>query len=95
MIYTHCVQDDPSDPNRRKGLYKAKIIQKCANVMWFANRKDEGAMYPELFGPIFPRPAFAFILTVVGFLIAILFFHYSFFDLARLWYRRVDDRHQD
>ncbi|KAJ7235768.1 hypothetical protein C8J57DRAFT_1088707, partial [Mycena rebaudengoi] len=63
--YGYCYRDDPSDPNRRKGLYKAKIIQKCANVMWFANRKDEGAMYPELFGPIFPRPAFAFILTVL------------------------------
>ncbi|KAJ6629318.1 hypothetical protein B0H10DRAFT_1776357, partial [Mycena sp. CBHHK59/15] len=49
----------------RKGLYKAKIIQKAANVMWFNNRRDEGAMHPDIFGPEFPRPALALILSSI------------------------------
>ncbi|KAJ6585983.1 hypothetical protein B0H19DRAFT_1111100 [Mycena capillaripes] len=48
-----------------KGLYKAKIIQKSVNQMWFNNRRDEGATHPELFGPVFPRPAFALVLTAI------------------------------
>ncbi|KAJ7063850.1 hypothetical protein C8F01DRAFT_36426 [Mycena amicta] len=32
--------------------------------MWFNNRRDEGATYPELFGPVLPRPTMALILTI-------------------------------
>lgn len=48
-----------------RGIYKAKIIQKAENQMWFNNRRDEGAKHPELFGPIFPKPAFALVLSAV------------------------------
>ncbi|KAJ7938024.1 hypothetical protein B0H13DRAFT_2261368 [Mycena leptocephala] len=33
--------------------------------MWFSNQRDEGAEYPELFGPIFPT-AFALVLSAVS-----------------------------
>ncbi|KAJ7446958.1 hypothetical protein FB451DRAFT_1375736 [Mycena latifolia] len=45
--------------------YKAKIIQRSSNLMWSSNRRDEGAMHPELFGPVFPKPAFALVLTAI------------------------------
>ncbi|KAJ7479651.1 hypothetical protein FB451DRAFT_996218, partial [Mycena latifolia] len=61
----YCYKEFPADAEQRKGLYKAKIIQKSTNLMWFNNRRDEGATHPELFGPIFPKPAFALILTVI------------------------------
>ncbi|KAJ7761201.1 hypothetical protein DFH07DRAFT_957292 [Mycena maculata] len=48
----------------KKGLYKHPILQKTANVMWFANRRDEGVVHPEFFSP-FPVTALALILTVV------------------------------
>ncbi|KAK7020093.1 hypothetical protein R3P38DRAFT_3552461 [Favolaschia claudopus] len=47
----------------RTGIYKAKIIQQAVNQVWFTNRRDEGATHPDLFGPVFPKPAFALILT--------------------------------
>ncbi|KAJ6489148.1 hypothetical protein DFH09DRAFT_378989 [Mycena vulgaris] len=55
----------PSVATKRKGMYKAKIIQKSTNVMWFNNRRDEGATHPELFGPVFPKPAFALVLSAI------------------------------
>ncbi|KAJ7088510.1 hypothetical protein B0H15DRAFT_1022499 [Mycena belliarum] len=61
----YCYKEYPADAERRKGLYKAKIIQKSANLMWFNNRRDEGAMHPEVFGPILPKPAFALILSAI------------------------------
>ncbi|KAJ6549154.1 hypothetical protein B0H10DRAFT_1851265 [Mycena sp. CBHHK59/15] len=33
--------------------------------MWFNNRRDEGAMHPDIFGPEFPRPALALILSSI------------------------------
>lgn len=54
----------------RKGLYKAKIIQKSVNVMWFNNRRDEGATHPDIFGPVFPKPAFALVLSSVRLVIS-------------------------
>ncbi|KAJ7100313.1 hypothetical protein C8R43DRAFT_851793, partial [Mycena crocata] len=58
-------QKFPADASQRKGLYKAKIIQKSVNLMWFNNRRDEGATHPELFGPAFPKPAFALVLAAI------------------------------
>ncbi|KAJ7760107.1 hypothetical protein DFH07DRAFT_717517, partial [Mycena maculata] len=52
------------DPKEKKGLYKHEIIQRSANVMWFANRRDEGPTHPEFFNP-FPVTAFALILAAV------------------------------
>ncbi|KAJ7184816.1 hypothetical protein C8R46DRAFT_872661, partial [Mycena filopes] len=65
ILLPHHVQESPSIAAERKGLYKAKIIQKSANVMWFNNRRDEGATHPDVFGPIFPKPAFALVLTAI------------------------------
>ncbi|KAJ7186338.1 hypothetical protein GGX14DRAFT_581118 [Mycena pura] len=53
------------DIAERKGIYRAKIIQKAANVMWFSNRRDEGVILHELFGPVLPKPTFALILTAI------------------------------
>ncbi|KAJ7815128.1 hypothetical protein B0H13DRAFT_2463325, partial [Mycena leptocephala] len=61
----YCYKESPADVKGRKGIYKAKIIQKAVNQMWFNNRRDEGAKHPELFGPIFPKPAFALVLSAV------------------------------
>ncbi|KAF7366106.1 hypothetical protein MVEN_00487400 [Mycena venus] len=61
----YCYKEFSPDVAQRKGLYKAKIIQKAVNQMWFNNRRDEGATHPELFGPAFPKPAFALVLTAI------------------------------
>ncbi|KAJ8486759.1 hypothetical protein ONZ45_g14560 [Pleurotus djamor] len=52
------------DPSKRKGLYKGKILQKCVNAIWFANRRDEGITYAKSFSPL-PIPALALILTAI------------------------------
>ncbi|KAJ7677748.1 hypothetical protein DFH06DRAFT_559873 [Mycena polygramma] len=61
----YCYETSPADAAGRKGLYKAKIIQKSVNVMWFNNKRDEGATHAELFGPALPKPAFALVLTAI------------------------------
>ncbi|KAJ6456820.1 hypothetical protein C8R47DRAFT_996109, partial [Mycena vitilis] len=61
----YCYETSPADADGRKGLYKAKIIQKSINAMWFNNKHDEGATHAELFGPALPKPAFALILTAI------------------------------
>ncbi|KAJ7218955.1 hypothetical protein C8J57DRAFT_1254652 [Mycena rebaudengoi] len=52
------------DIKERKGMYKNTILQTAVNAMWFANRRDEGAMYPEYFDP-FPLQAFGLTLAVI------------------------------
>ena len=47
------------------GFLKAPIIQKIINMMWFANKNDEGIKYHIWFKP-FPLPALALVLTVVS-----------------------------
>ncbi|KAJ7784981.1 hypothetical protein DFH07DRAFT_696783, partial [Mycena maculata] len=64
-VISNYVQKNPAKAEGRRGLYKAKTIQKATNLMWFSNRRDEGAMHPELFGPIFPKPAFALVLSAI------------------------------
>ncbi|KAF8183355.1 hypothetical protein K438DRAFT_1975214 [Mycena galopus ATCC 62051] len=63
MGYAH--QVNPSKAEGRKGLYKANIIQKATNLMWFSNRRAEGALHPEIFGPALPKPTLALVLTAV------------------------------
>ncbi|KAJ7177334.1 hypothetical protein C8R43DRAFT_942603 [Mycena crocata] len=46
----------------RKGIFKNSIIQMAVNAMWFANRRDEGPSYPDMFNP-FPKQALALVLT--------------------------------
>ncbi|KAJ7058404.1 hypothetical protein C8F01DRAFT_1303941 [Mycena amicta] len=52
------------DPENRKGLYKNPVLQKAVNTLWFANRRDEGPSFPELYKPL-PIPALALILTLI------------------------------
>ncbi|KAI0287420.1 hypothetical protein BC826DRAFT_917178, partial [Russula brevipes] len=48
----------------RKGLYQNPILQKAINVIWFANRIDEGVLYSKFFRPI-PLPTIALVLTAI------------------------------
>ncbi|KAJ7055349.1 hypothetical protein C8F01DRAFT_464944 [Mycena amicta] len=51
------------DPVNKKGMYESGLLQKAANELWFANRRDEGPTNKE-FSPL-PIPAVAFLLTVI------------------------------
>ncbi|TDL21927.1 hypothetical protein BD410DRAFT_700563, partial [Rickenella mellea] len=46
------------------GLYQHPILQKVINLMWFANKSDEGIAHPEYFTP-FPAKALALVATVI------------------------------
>ncbi|KAI5985846.1 hypothetical protein EDD15DRAFT_2116152, partial [Pisolithus albus] len=48
----------------RRGFLKAPLIQKIINTMWFANKHDEGVVFPEHFKP-FPYPTLALVLTAI------------------------------
>ncbi|KIN95290.1 hypothetical protein M404DRAFT_166116, partial [Pisolithus tinctorius Marx 270] len=48
----------------RRGFLKVPLIQKIINMMWFANKHDEGVKFPEHFKP-FPYPVLALILTAI------------------------------
>ncbi|KAJ6594830.1 hypothetical protein B0H19DRAFT_1284580 [Mycena capillaripes] len=50
------------DPKTRKGIYRAALIQKSVNIMWFANSRDEGVSFPEFFNPI-TKAGLALVLT--------------------------------
>lgn len=52
------------DIKSRKGIYRNPLFQKSANAMWFANRRDEGVMYPEMFNP-FPKQSLGIMLAAV------------------------------
>jgi hypothetical protein len=54
----------PDDEKNRKGMYRAKIIQKVVNVMWFRNKQDEGVIHEENFKP-FSIAALALVLAAV------------------------------
>ena len=47
------------------GFLKVPIIQKIINMMWFANKSDEGIKYHIWFKP-FPLPTLALVLTAVS-----------------------------
>jgi len=51
--------------DERRGFLKAPIVQKIINMMWFANKNDEGIKHHALFKP-FPLPALALVLTAVS-----------------------------
>ncbi|KAI6017028.1 hypothetical protein EDC04DRAFT_2539615, partial [Pisolithus marmoratus] len=44
---------------------KVPLIQKIINTMWFANKHDEGIMFPKHFKP-FPYPTLMLVLTAVS-----------------------------
>ncbi|KAF7364494.1 hypothetical protein MVEN_00317800 [Mycena venus] len=49
----------------KTGLYKHPILQSAVNIMWFANRRDEGPRRPEFFGPMLAARSLAVVLAVV------------------------------
>ncbi|KAJ6492429.1 hypothetical protein C8R47DRAFT_918463, partial [Mycena vitilis] len=49
---------------QKKGLFKAPLIQKAANVMYYKNRRDEGVAHPDCFNP-FRRQGVAAIITTI------------------------------
>jgi len=55
------------------GLYKTRLNQKGANLLWYQNKRDEGVMFEKYFTP-FPIPALAFLYTVVSHACSILLF---------------------
>ncbi|KAJ7266483.1 hypothetical protein B0H12DRAFT_976850, partial [Mycena haematopus] len=61
----YAYKTNPSKADSRKGLYKAEIIQKVTNLMWFSNRRAEGATHPDMFGPALPKPTLALVLTAI------------------------------
>ncbi|KAJ8689996.1 hypothetical protein PTI98_012841 [Pleurotus ostreatus] len=62
--YNFVYKSPHKDVAKRKGLYRGKIIQKCVNAIWFANRRDEGVRFPDSFSPI-PLPALALIFAAI------------------------------
>ncbi|KIK32086.1 hypothetical protein CY34DRAFT_38169, partial [Suillus luteus UH-Slu-Lm8-n1] len=46
------------------GIYKTELIQDGINVMWFANRSDEGIIYNKYFNPM-PIKVIALMLTAI------------------------------
>ncbi|KAG1865455.1 hypothetical protein DFJ58DRAFT_864495 [Suillus subalutaceus] len=40
------------DWTSKTGIYKTKLLQEGINIMWFANRNDEGIIYYKYFNPI-------------------------------------------
>ncbi|KAI5993207.1 hypothetical protein EDD15DRAFT_2196649 [Pisolithus albus] len=48
----------------QRGFLKAPLIQKIINMMWFANKHDDGISFADHFNP-FPYPALALVLTAI------------------------------
>ncbi|KAI6017493.1 hypothetical protein EDC04DRAFT_2522506, partial [Pisolithus marmoratus] len=46
------------------GFLKAALIQKIVNMMWFANKHDDGMVFPNHFKP-FPYLALVLVLTAI------------------------------
>ncbi|KAG2051024.1 hypothetical protein BDR06DRAFT_890687, partial [Suillus hirtellus] len=46
------------------GIYKTELLQDGINVMWFANRSDEGIVYNKFFNPM-PIKVIALTLTAI------------------------------
>ncbi|KAG2358204.1 hypothetical protein BDR07DRAFT_1220573, partial [Suillus spraguei] len=46
------------------GLYKSELLQDGINIMWFANRIDEGVVYHKYFSPM-PVQVVALILIAI------------------------------
>ena len=49
----------------RSGLFRTKLNQKAANLIWYRNKKDEGIVFEKYFTP-FPIPAMALLYTAVS-----------------------------
>ncbi|KAG2145165.1 hypothetical protein DEU56DRAFT_899942 [Suillus clintonianus] len=52
------------DWESKKGIYKTELLQLGINVMWFANRHDEGVIHHKYFNPM-PVEVIALVLTTI------------------------------
>ncbi|KAG0696692.1 hypothetical protein DFH29DRAFT_1082778 [Suillus ampliporus] len=52
------------DWKAKTGIYKTELLQDGINVMWFANRNDEGIVYNQFFNPM-PIKLIALMLTTI------------------------------
>ncbi|KAH9843001.1 uncharacterized protein C8Q71DRAFT_720386 [Rhodofomes roseus] len=52
------------DFGAREGMYRHPMIQKTINIMWFANKSDEGVCYRRFFDPL-TIETIAFVLTAI------------------------------
>ncbi|KAG2738501.1 hypothetical protein P692DRAFT_20758477 [Suillus brevipes Sb2] len=52
------------DWTSKTGIYKTELLQEGINIMWFANRNDEGIIYHKYFNPI-PTEVIALVLTAI------------------------------
>ncbi|KAI5982756.1 hypothetical protein EDC04DRAFT_2592458 [Pisolithus marmoratus] len=50
--------------DRWHGFLNAVLIQKTVNTMWFANKHDDGVIFPNHFKP-FPYLALVLVLTAI------------------------------
>ncbi|KAG1900362.1 uncharacterized protein F5891DRAFT_1188676 [Suillus fuscotomentosus] len=56
---------NPGDEKQKvphSGLFRTKLNQKAANLLWYSNKKDKGVMFEKLF-TLFPIPALALVYT--------------------------------
>lgn len=52
----------------KSGIFRAPLIQKIINKVWFKNKQDEGVIHPEFSeDDKLPMATIAFVLTVVSF----------------------------
>ncbi|KAG1824017.1 hypothetical protein EV424DRAFT_1346255 [Suillus variegatus] len=52
------------DWESKKGIYKTELLQLGINIMWFANRHDEGVIHHKYFNPM-PIEVIALVLTTI------------------------------
>ncbi|KAI6020919.1 hypothetical protein BKA83DRAFT_19519 [Pisolithus microcarpus] len=53
-----------ADEGKRRGFLKAPLIQKIVNMMWFANKHDDGVVFHKHYKP-FPYLALVLVLMVI------------------------------
>ncbi|KAG1778109.1 hypothetical protein EV702DRAFT_1044801 [Suillus placidus] len=53
---------DLGDNVPRSGLFRSRLNQQAANLLWYRNKKDEGIIFEKYFLP-FPIPALALVYT--------------------------------
>ncbi|KAG1763525.1 hypothetical protein EDD22DRAFT_1022498 [Suillus occidentalis] len=59
-----CYRDlgDKKNNVPRSGLFRTRLNQQAANILWYRNKKDEGVVFEKAFSP-FPLPALALVYT--------------------------------
>ncbi|KAG1788446.1 uncharacterized protein HD556DRAFT_1312036 [Suillus plorans] len=58
----YCDLGDRKSKTPRSGLFRMRLNQKGANLIWYQNKREEGIMFDKYFSP-FPIPALALLYT--------------------------------